>query len=402
MGFPLPLPFQVLIRRPVEPESDEERKRREMDEFINPTSWPHPQLNSIGRFARGAAEHVGLLDKPAEPTVRPAETIEHITEVNDANARRSAEWRRLAGQVFGDDTFAFSDGHVSPTWKHRQNATEEWNALMAAADPSSVYTPEERMIDTHMDNQRSIIAKNNAAREGRRSYSPDAESERRKTLARTRNKRTGQVDELSNLGGGRGAMLIRLANENRQDLSTPEGRRAAFGPAPTTDPAQAGPQLGDWTGRTELSPHQLRGVAPGATISSETGRVISGVGTPERERRLNRKKDVGEYYNKLASAAPNATDAASQGISLADALRGVPPSARRAARNAYIAEQQRQRATERTVQIAEAQAGGGPAGPALDRRVGPLLAVLENPHSTPQQKEHANRMLMAIVAGMQP
>ena len=216
-----------------------------------------------------------------------------------------------------------------------EDVAAEFASLAGGVNPDSITTPEETMINTHMDNQRGIIAGNNAARESRRSYIPDAASEKRNTASRLRNKLTGQVDEMSSLGGGRGQMLMALADRDRVDLSTPEGRRAAFGAAPTTDPSKAGPVVGDRSGKTQLTADQLRGVAPGSKISSRTGRVISGVGSDQRQRKLARKTAVSDYDATRRSAAAAGVQAATDGTDIKDVLRGLPASAKRGAQRAH-------------------------------------------------------------------
>jgi hypothetical protein len=263
---------------------------------------------------------------------------------------------------------------LTPSAEGPSQASDLLHRAFLSGPVPAITTPEETMIDTHMDTQRGIIAGNNAARESRRSYIPDAASEKQNTASRLRNKLTGQVDEMSNLGGGRGQMLMALADRDRVDLSSPEGRRAAFGAAP-----------------------KVGNVAPyaGGTTKGIRGETVR---TPQRQRMLDRKQAVNDYDAERRGAAASGIDAASEGWMLEDVLRGLPASAQRGARRAYMAEQQRQKAVEAEKALIEA--GQQQGGAQTDPRIGPLLAQLENPLTSPEERERASQMLNWIIAGM--
>ena len=192
-----------------------------------------------------------------------------------------------------------------------EEAEAQFKKLFSEADPEQYEeTLEGRLqnknIERKLSQQQAISDRNTESLQSRRGYQPSEEVSQQRIARSLRNKLTGQVDELSNLGGGRGNALIALAaSQPRQDLSTPEGRRAAFGDAPTTDPSKAGPVIGDGSGKTQLTQDQLRGVAPGAKLV-RTGEVNGGnrpEETNQLARLMNRRQQVREYREGRQKAA---------------------------------------------------------------------------------------------------
>lgn len=316
--------------------------------------------------------------KPApQPNRLDAIRFQADPKLHDATMKseRRQRGREQMRGVLGLDADPTRTSGFRPEKRDLQAETDKMYEAIQSGPVPDITTPEETMINTHMDTQRGIIAGNNAAREGRRSYIPDAASEEQNTASRLRNKLTGQVDEMSNLGGGRGQMLMALADRDHVDLSSPEGRRAAFG---------AAPKVGN------VAPY-----AGGTTTDKKTGEVTR---TAQRQRMLNRKQAVRDYDAKRRGAAASGIDAASEGAPLEDVLRGLPASAQRGARRAYMAEQQRQKAVEAEKALIEA--GQQQGGAQTDPRIGPLLAQLENPLTSPEERERASQMLNWIIAGM--
>lgn len=257
-----------------------------------------------------------------------------------------------------------------------KNAKNEFASLMAGVDPSSITAPEEKAYDNKTSILKDMIQGGSKAIEARRSYIPDATREKNKTASRLRNKRTGQVDPLAfggGLGGGRGNMMIALAGQQpAEDLSTPEGRRAAFGEAPSTDPAKAGPVLGDGSGKTQLTADQLRGIAPG----SSKGGPLDANGMTQRQRILKRKQDVAAHRDQILGAGARATAMAATGSDIEDVLAGLPPTAKRAARRAFMQEQQRQLAVAAEEKLSKAKQEEKTG--ADQKKIGYLIALIES------------------------
>ena len=224
-------------------------------------------------------------------------------------------------------------------------------------------------------NREAIKTRNNRAHRGRGSYSPDEATEQRKTAGRLRNKRTGQVDELSNLGGGRGDLMVALAGQNKQDLSSPEGRRDAFGPAPTVGMFQ-GPSLND-----DLDANR----------------------DTQMDRIRKRKGAVKQYRADVGGAASNARRLAeTEDGTIEQALMGVPQSAQRGARRAFMAAQKEQSDLNKATELAEANSEVPPPV-ATDQnamKIANLKDVL-SPESgiqlTPQQRDALTQELLRMM-----
>lgn len=362
----LPAPFQVLSRdvSRVTPADTEKYRREQLSEFANPTQGPAAAVNAIGRGAGKLARNLvrslaGLPDVSLESVVSSGipEAVDRIevnksrhpsaTGISQDMQMPAVRMKQVPGQISTMEELQAVIADPDRTVDFSQEGP-----LSKQLEDLAGVSPEERALDTRSDILESMIRGGSKAINARRPYLPDADEEKRKTAGRLRNKRTGQVDELSNLGGGRGAMMIALANRDRQDLSTPEGRRAAFGPAPSTDPAKAGPVIGDRSGKTQLTNDQLRGVAPGTSIN-RVGRVT--VTDPEQMRRkAGRKQAVADFDAKRRGAAASAIDAADAGGDINDVLRGLPASAQRGARRAFMGAQRERREVEALERLEQA------------------------------------------------
>lgn len=147
---------------------------------------------------------------------------------------------------------------VSPEQQYKN-----FKAKLAGMDEPTWNSPEETMINTHMDNQRDIINGNNKAREGRRSYIPDAATEQGKTAARLRNKQTGQVDPMSNLNGRlAGLQASNTANRAKEEVENQKHSDAMEKMRDMVVGREAPEGAGPWTG-TPISSRRIEGTDNG-------------------------------------------------------------------------------------------------------------------------------------------
>mgnify|MGYP005633240233 FL=1 len=147
---------------------------------------------------------------------------------------------------------------VSPEQQYKN-----FKAKLAGMDEPTWNSPEETMINTHMDNQRDIINGNNKAREGRRSYIPDAATEQGKTAARLRNKQTGQVDPMSNLNGRlAGLQASNTANRAKEEAENQKHSDAMEKMRDMVVGREAPEGAGPWTG-TPISSRRIEGTDNG-------------------------------------------------------------------------------------------------------------------------------------------